>query len=84
MNHPHRDINGSGRILYRTIERRKELEFSSVGYSQSMNPTPTKTVEIFSRVTEGDITEWSPSGDYVLISDFWHKATDVELLEVLK
>lgn len=84
MKHPHRDVNGSGRILYRTITNKWEYpsnrttQWSVGGSCMEKVPVPT-----FGPYVEGVIGEWSPSGDYLKINQVWHKADEVELVEVL-
>lgn len=77
MNHPSREVNGSGRILYREI--RMEQKY---GYHQGYGCTPN-LVRTDSPVMARTIDEWSKSGDYLCLGGFWHHRKEIELLEAL-
>jgi len=77
---PSREVNGSGRILYRLY--REEVDLSANGSWGTLQvERPMK--RILGPVAGGIIKEWSPSGEYLRIDFAWFKKTDVDVVEVL-
>jgi hypothetical protein len=77
VSHPSREVNGSGRILYRVIAM--ESDHSSVSLGSGM----PKFHRTMGELKEGRILAWSPSGERLCIEHKWHERTEVELVEVL-
>ena len=84
---PNRDVNGSGRILFKIYREDRDYTGPST-WGGSFHEHPTKRV--LGPPQEGRIKEWSPSGDYVRISGEdgaanmkWYARLDIELIEVL-
>ena len=88
MKHPHRDVNGSGRIIFRTCTK-VPTSFGGADFSASSGWPSIRAlaaappVDKYGPYTEGVIGEWSPSGDFLKINQVWHKADEVDLVEVL-
>ncbi len=87
MSHPNRDVNGSGRILFKTYSTERDYTVSGT-WGGSPHEYPTKRV--LGSPQEGHIKEWSSNGDYVrilpeggTIYTKWYARTDIELIEVL-
>lgn len=80
MNKPNREVNGSGRVLFRVY--RDEVDYSAnAAYGGVHLDRPTKRV--LGELMSGTISEWSPSGEHVEISGKLYHYSNVEIVEVL-